>query len=48
MWRSSRVGYDRRCDDDGLAVEQRAKIVQRRDRDARPHFVGELLTRQRI
>jgi hypothetical protein len=48
MWRSSRLGHDRRRDDDRLAVEHRAKIVQRRDRDAGPPFIGELLTCERI
>jgi hypothetical protein len=35
-------------DHDWLTVQQRAKFAQRRDRQARVLFVGELLTDQRI
>jgi len=41
------VGGHRR-DHEALAVEQRAKVVQRGHRNPRTTFVGELLTEQRI
>jgi len=46
--RSSVVGHRRHRDQEGLTVEQRAKVLQRGHRKARPTFVGELLTSQRI
>jgi hypothetical protein len=46
--RSPVVGHRRRRDQEGLTVEQRAKVLQRGHRKARSNFVGELLTRQRI
>ena len=48
MLRSPVVGLRRRCDQQELTVEQRAKVLQRGQRDARSTFVGELLTHQRI
>jgi hypothetical protein len=40
-------GHQRR-DQEGLTVEQRAKVVQRGYRNTRTNFVGELLTGKRI
>jgi len=40
-------GHHRR-DQQRLTVEQRAKVAQRGHRNTRSHFVGELLTSQRI
>ena len=45
---STSVGYSRRHDQQGLTVNQRAKVVQRGHRNTRSIFVGELLTGQRI
>ena len=48
VWGSIRVGHRRGRDHPALNVEQRAKVVQRRHRNARSNFVGELLTDHRI
>jgi len=46
--RSPVVGHRRHRDQEGLTVEQRAKVLQRGHGKARSNFVGELLTDQRI
>ena len=42
------LGHRHHRDQEGLTVEQRAKVVQRGYRNARSNFVGELLTGKRI
>jgi hypothetical protein len=42
------LGHRRHRDQEGLTVEQRAKVVQRGHRNTRSNFVGELLTGKRI
>ena len=48
LLRSLRVDRGRHRDHDWLTVQQRTKFAQRRDREARVLFVGELLTGERI